>query len=359
MKARCLNPTTGWICGTIRSKADGLLSPHMVFSQKAAYKYFMDICGAPVYAARMMQKYEISVPCGHCMACEIRKRRDWTTRLSNEVSSASKCCFITLTYDDDNVPVTCFNPLKAEGKMVDRGVGNLPLQTLLVSDVQKFIKRLRRHLEYIPVSPKKRLGRDHVDTPIRYYICGEYGSKYRRPHYHLLIFGWAPSDMTPWQSRDGHMIYRSAQVEKLWKFGFSTVAPVNGGVAKYCARYVTKKFARLNSSDPFADSVFPEFALQSIRNGGIGAPWFDANLDSVLAKGYVDVRVDGRLYLKQPIPSYYWRRARNKNPCLWLQLRNERILLAKSLPRADVEELLRSVQCYEDRERRLSQNELF
>lgn len=361
MKAKCLNPNCAWICGVVRSKSDGVLSPHMVFSPSKAMQYFRNICGDGVVAIDMMQRNEVSVPCGKCAACQIRKRRDWTTRLTNEASVYDdNCCFLTLTYDDDNVPVTCFNPVNgAVPKMVDRGVGNLPLQTLLVSDVQKFIKRLRRHLEYVPKSDRLRNGRDHVER-IRYYVCGEYGSKYRRPHYHLLIFGWKPSDMVPFDCRDGHMIYRSAQVEKLWRFGFSTVAPVAGGVAKYCSRYVTKKFARLQDLDPFKDCVFPEFSLQSVRDGGIGASWFDANLESCLSKGYVDVQVDGKTFFKAPVPTYYWRRARKLRLCFWLQLRNEKMqLLAQGVPSVSVDELIRSVQCYAQRERCNAQRELF
>lgn len=42
---------------------------------------------------------------------------------------------------------------------------------------QKFMKRLRRDL----------------DTPIKYFSCGEYGDKSFRPHYHAIILG-VPND---------------------------------------------------------------------------------------------------------------------------------------------------------------------
>lgn len=362
MKAKCLNPNTAWICGTIRSKADGVISPHMVFSPSKALQYYRNIFGDNVVAIEAMRRNEISVPCGKCAACQIRKRKEWTTRLTNEASCFDgNCCFITLTYNDDNVPTTCFNPLNGSmPKMMDRGVDALPLQTLLVADVQKFVKRLRSYLGYVPKIEKNRRGRDHVAMPIRYYVCGEYGSKYRRPHYHLLIFGWKPSDMVHFDVHNGHPIYRSAQIEKLWKFGFSTVEPVEGGVAKYCSRYVTKKFARLQDADPFKDCVFPEFVLQSVRDGGIGATWFDRNLESCLGKGYIDLQVNGKSYFKAAIPAYYWRRARSRRLCLWLQLRNERMqLLARGSPRVSVAELVRSVQKYEYEEHIASQRELF
>lgn len=362
MKHKCLNPNVAWICGVIRCKSDGIFSQHLVFSEKEALDYFTRIYGSSV-APVMLQRHSISVPCGKCVACQIRKRKEWTTRLSNEAEfHGDNCCFITLTYNDDNIPVTCLKPVRGDRpKMVDRGAGELPLFTLLPSDVQKFIKRLRRHLEYLPKRSKNRIGRDHLETPIRYYAVGEYGGKFGRPHYHLMIFGWRPSDMVVYSSRDGHLIYRSAQIEKLWKFGFSTVEPVQGGVAKYCSRYVTKKFDRLYSEDkdPFAESVFPEFYLQSVRNGGIGALFFDKHYETILSRGYSLIRNGGN-YIKASIPTYYWRRCRSINPCLWLQLRDEKIAFAKAHPIMDgLEDLQRSVMCYAENERRLSQYELF
>lgn len=363
MKAKCLNPNVAWFCGTIRSKADGALSPRMVFSQTEAIKYYQDIYGS-MLGLKFMKQNETTVPCGKCLACQIRKRKEWTTRLSLESNHYQDCCFITLTYDDDNIPMTDDRPLKSRGdindsslKTVDRGLNcGLSHRTLLPYDVQCFIKRLRRHLEYQPKHSK--IKRDFVDTPIRYYAVGEYGSKFGRPHYHLMIFGWCPSDMEFFKVMNGHAVSRSSQIEKLWKYGFSTVEPVAGGIAKYCSRYVTKKFARISSDDPFAASVCPEFYLQSVREGGIGAKWFDDNYEQMFERGYAIIKT-GKIYFKQSIPSYFYNRLRKKNLCLWLQLRDERITFAKQNKLVDYDELYRSVQVYELNEVRLSQQELF
>lgn len=348
----------------MRSKHDGVVSQHMVFSRQEAAKWFDACYGNADERCEAMRRAEILLPCGRCAACTIRKRKEMTVRLYHESAmyNDESCCFITLTYNDESVPTTDDTPLNDEfqTKEVDRGVGSLPLQTLLVSDVQKFMKRLRRHLEYRPKSLKKRIGRDYVPRPIRYFCCGEYGSKFRRPHYHLIIYGWRPSDLTPWQTRNGHMIYRSAQIEKLWKYGFSTVAPVMGGVAAYCAKYVTKKFARLNDEWKFKDCVFPEFSLQSVRNGGIGAPWYDENFDQLLTQGYASVRL-GMNYVKMAIPKYYWRRARRKHLCLWLQLRDEKIRFAESQPHelTGFDALVRKCEAYQSKEKVDAQAELF
>ncbi len=133
-----------------------------------------------------------------------------------------------------------------------------------------------------------------------------------------------------------------------------------GGVAAYCAKYVTKKFARLNDEWQFKDCVFPEFSLQSTRHGGIGAPWYDANFEQMLFKGYAEVKI-GSNYVKQSVPRYYWRRTRQKHLCLWLQLRDEKVRFAESQPHelTGYEALLRKCECYVSKEKVNEQSELF
>jgi len=63
--------------------------------------------------------------------------------------------FVTLTYDTKYVPLT------KNGFM-----------TLKKRDIQTYMKRLRKL----------------SDTKLKYYVCGEYGSKRDRPHYHMIIF---------------------------------------------------------------------------------------------------------------------------------------------------------------------------
>lgn len=354
MIANCLTPVNAWYCGFAISK-DGVYSPRLVFSFKQAKAYYNEKYGS--LGLKLLQRNETSIPCGKCFACRLRKRKEMTTRLSNELSLYNEdCCFITLTYNDENLPTTCLRSIKDSEKMVARGVAELPVETLLPSDVQKFIKRLRRHLEYLPKRGKNRIGRDHVTTPIRYFAVGEYGGRTGRPHYHLLIFGWKPSDLDAFSLRKGNVVYRSAQVEKLWKYGFSTVQPCGYGVSRYCARYVTKKCLGNPSKDkePFKDSFFPEFVLQSIRDGGIGAPWFDIHFEEVISRGYVSYR-QGNNFIKASIPSYYLRRLRRHQLALWLHLRNEKLMFIKSRDKS-VTACLEDTLAYYDTQRYKAEN---
>lgn len=90
------------------------------------------------------------VPCGKCLSCRIAKRKEWSIRLLNELEYHKKAVFVTLTYRDECMPQN---------------------GSLKKVDMQNFIKRLRKY------------------EKIKYYLCGEYGPKTERPHYHAIIFG--------------------------------------------------------------------------------------------------------------------------------------------------------------------------
>lgn len=308
--SKCLNPQIAWICGTKVSKY-GVVSPRLVFSPNEAMSYYTGIG-----CLSLMQRNEVSVPCGKCWHCAMRKRKDMSVRLTHEASCHSDSCFITLTYDDDHVPTTCWRKFKDSEKMFDRGVGTLPELTLMPRDVQGFVKRLRAHLKY-------HYGIDGL----RYFAVGEYGGRTHRPHYHIMIFGWKPTDLKLFKMHNNNPVYLSSLIAKKWKYGFVSVSDVNAAVAKYAARYVTKKFARGIKDE---DYLVPEFTLQSVRNGGIGSTWFDRYGADACRRGFCTLRCSNSLITKHSIPKYYMDRLRKKNLPLWLELRDERIDFVRS-----------------------------
>lgn len=127
-------------------------------------------------------------------------------RCVHEASLHEENAFITLTYDDDHLPVG---------------------GTLKKDDWQRFAKRLRKYFK----------GRK-----IKYFHCGEYGERTKRPHYHALLFGVDFSDKVAFKkSADGSTIYTSETLSRLWPAGFCTTGAVTFESAAYCARYVMKK----------------------------------------------------------------------------------------------------------------------
>lgn len=174
-------------------------------------------------------------PCGQCLACRINKRRAWTLRLLLEFFQHEKASFITLTYTDENLP------LSLDGHSV-----------LCKRDLQLFFKRLR-----------KKFGEG-----IRYYACGEYGPKTKRPHYHCIIFGVAPDELDEdWFYFGGKSgpfkpnYCRSTPLYETWQLGIVHIGEVNQHSIQYCAGYVTKKITRKS------DGLTPEFQLMSRRPG--------------------------------------------------------------------------------------------
>lgn len=194
------------------------------------------LCKTPVIFGLM------PVGCGQCLPCRINRRRIWTHRILLESYKHGDSSFVTLTYDERNVP---------------KG-GNLePKHT------QDFFKRLRRSIE-----PRK----------IRYFLCGEYGENTQRPHYHAAVFGIG--------------INEADVIEKAWQKGFTVVGDLTRGSAQYIAGYVTKKWTR--KDEPKLNGRHPEFARMS-RRPGIGAlavPDIKAVLDSEFGKQLVDKEGD-------------------------------------------------------------------
>lgn len=174
------------------------------------------------------EEKEMFVPCGHCAACRIAKKREWTIRLLHEGIYWDEKAFITLTYNEQSLPV-------------DGGLHK--------ADLQMFFKRLRKHLQ----------GRR-----IRYFACGEYGDCFGRPHYHAIVFGVGIAD-------------REA-VQQCWPYGFTKTEGVTLYRYQYVAGYVQKKLTGDYSREVYG-ALQPPFQLQS---QGLGLRYFEDHRDTLL-----------------------------------------------------------------------------
>jgi len=216
----------------------------------------------PKEALGTEKSFQVTVPCGQCVGCRLERSRQWAIRCMHEASLYEDNCFITLTYSNKYLPK-------------DR--------SLDVSHFQKFMKRLR-----------KRFGEG-----IRFFHCGEYGSKYGRPHFHAILFNFDFSDKYFWEDRKGFKLYRSPILEELWPFGHSSVGSATFESAAYVARYIMKKVTGdaadehyWTSVDPVTGEVFklkPEYTTMS-RRPGIGKSWFERFGTDVFPKDEVVVR---------------------------------------------------------------------
>lgn len=163
----------------------------------------------------------------------------------------------------------------------------------------------------------KRLRQEVAPTTVRFFMCGEYGDKTRRPHYHACIFGHYFPDRKYWsKGKSGSKNYRSAQLEKLWPFGQSLVGDVNYQSASYIASYIVKKVngdiaeQHYRYIDPLTGEISqlkPEFCQMSLKPG-IGAGWYEKYAQQL--ENFDHVVINGR---PQKPPRYYDKLRRRKD----------------------------------------------
>lgn len=188
------------------------------------------------------------LPCGRCIGCRLKYSRTWASRIMQEAQLHPENTFITLTYNDENLPQNGF---------------------LVKKDFQDFMKRLRYR------NPHKK---------IRYFMCGEYGDQILRPHYHACIFNHEFADQQHFSTnKQGKKLFTSDTLNSIWKMGYCITGALEFDSAAYVARYVIKKVNGKQKFDHYAHHTDldtgeivmrpQEYATMS-RNKGIAAEWF-------------------------------------------------------------------------------------
>lgn len=198
------------------------------------------------------------VPCGHCAFCRSQRQTQWAARLLCESDTHESACFVTLTYNNDNLPE-------------DNGLHK--------DELQRFFKRLRWYLSQDPRTKGRK---------IKYFACGEYGSKYftNRPHYHMIIFGLKPP-------RDYKNIRPDEDADFIldaWDKGFVTVEPVSWETCRYVVKYLFKQ-----ETEKDYDGRQPPFRLSSL---GLGKEYLYKHLEEIKKKGCL--KVDKNLTIGLP-----------------------------------------------------------
>ena len=259
--------------------------------------------GEIVFWRRQDAISEFKLPCGCCEGCLLERSRQWAVRCMHEAQLWEKNCFITLTYEDPP-----------------------PWNSLVHSDFQKFMKRLRKRFKGDKELVDDRTGKS--SHPIRFYMAGEYGSARGRPHYHACIFNFAFEDLKFLRrTNSGSDLYRSTQLESLWPYGYSSVGDVTFESAAYVARYVMKKqnqdidvHAPVDLETGEVIERLPEYNRMSLKPG-IGANFVDKYKSDVFPNDYVVV--NGH---KAKPPRYYFKRLQQQDPDLYEQVEHSRAL---------------------------------
>lgn len=229
-----------------------------------------------IYHKKKLTDYKL-IPCQKCIGCQMDRSRDWSNRMVHELQYHDCASFVTLTYSEDYVPFS--DVADADGEFH---------QTLRKKELQDFLKRLRKQI---------------APVRIRFFACGEYGGKTKRPHYHLIIFGYNFPDRTLWESRRGNLFYRSPLLERVWSDpvthetkGFCEISDVNWNTCAYVSRYCTKKIAPGHNIYYQTLGIEPEFNTMS-RRPGIGRQWYEDNKNQLYIKSESP---DGSLEVNNP-----------------------------------------------------------
>lgn len=198
------------------------------------FMYRFDVKEGDVYEWNTQQ-----FRCRKCVHCIQARAKEWSIRCYLESLKHEKKCILTLTYE------------------------NSP-RTLVEKDVQDFLKRLR-----------KKIG-----VKILYYYCGEYGTLHKRPHYHMILFGYCFDDLKFWENRNGRVYYRSNICEEIWQHGIVSIDsnPTSEGIS-YTVGYTAGKiyqqydkslsapYQRMSRRPAIASNYADEHILKIIENG--------------------------------------------------------------------------------------------
>jgi len=234
----------------------------------------------------------VRVPCGHCLGCRSDQARGWAVRLVHEGDVVSPAWFVSLTYSPDRVP--------ENGSLDPR-------------DPTLFLKRARHQ----------------VPSPISYYLCGEYGDRTARPHYHAILFGVPFHDREHLLDRNGAPVFRSDSLESWWGLGLCEFTGLTYGAARYVAGYVRKKVRQRDNPDHYTRvdpgtgelvEIEREYGRMS-RRPAIGRRWIERYWRDVYPRDFVVM--DGH-ELKPP--RYYDKWMEQHHPDVMMAVKEQRLL---------------------------------
>lgn len=274
--------------------------------------------------------HNLTLACGQCHGCKLKSSRDWGIRAMHENQMWEHTCAITLTYNDEHLPRNLSLNyrhwqlfMKRLRKAASRGHGGgiakpntAAANALITSSVMPIGGRHSR--------PAK--------AGVRFYMGGEYGEKYGRPHYHACLYNVDFLDKKyHGKTKAGTKIYTSETLDKIWGMGFASIGAVNFQTAAYIARYIMKKrtgdgelqnYQILDLETGEIQTRRKEFNQMS-RRPGLGAMW--------LQQYQTDAFPHGKVVLKNHqvnTPRYYDKQFARIDKLAFKQLQHVRQLEA-------------------------------
>lgn len=173
------------------------------------------------------------VACRECWQCRERAINDWVGRNIAESKTSVASHAVTLTYGRNSA-----NDVDHERAVI-----------LTYSDVQKYLKLLRRH-----------------GYPVRYFVTGEFGSLKGRAHWHVILH---------WQDKVPPHVLDKRFNEEHWPHGWSHWTEPNAAQIRYNCKYIQKDMGdaaqqghlAMSKKPPLGMRYFEDLARQYVRQG--------------------------------------------------------------------------------------------
>lgn len=187
----------------------------------------------------------VLVACHKCWQCREQTINDWVGRNIAESKTSTACHAVTLTYGRNKT-----NDVQHERALI-----------LTYSDVQKYLKRLRRH-----------------GYPVRYFVTGEFGAEKGRAHWHIMLY---------WQDRvPAHELNkRPGFDEPHWPHGYSFWTEPTAVNIRYNCKYVYKDikvgddvrqgYLAMSKKPPLGAKYFSKLAARYVAEGIAPQPLSD------------------------------------------------------------------------------------
>lgn len=262
----------------------------------------------PVFSCPSGSGYRrIEVPCNQCVGCRLDYSLEWATRCVHESLMHAESCSLTLTYSDEKMP---------------------PAGWLRHRDFQLFMKRLRERVARDAGKDERAQRGVSPRSPlIRYFMAGEYGETYSRPHYHAIVFGFSPKDRVFYRNSEaGFRVYTSRLLDELWQNGAVYVGDMSFEFAAYIARYILKvnkadgpHFREIVDVESGEVHKRPHEYCKASLKPGIGAGFVSRFFSDVYPRDEVVLR--GRCVA---VPRYYDRLLERVSPVYLAELKAKR-----------------------------------
>ena len=192
------------------------------------------------------------------------------------------------------------------------------VQILLYEDIQKFLKRLRKAYR----------------GKLRYFVAGEYGEQTARPHYHMILYGWEPTDLKHLYKIQHNGYFTSEWLANLWGMGQIQIAQAVPETYRYVAGYVTKKMYEIDgkkANQYYELGQTKPFACMSLKPG-LGDQYYQEHKQEIWERGYIQC-TNGK---RAQIPRYYEKMMEEENPERLWRIKQNRQKMAMEQKRMEL-----------------------